>query len=132
MNKNFDPQKIEKTLVQAIISGDVSKSIFEGKRPNVNDTKMTDFVVVSVPTNISDLNALGRCAVRIELFAKNLSNGEKNSAKLSLMYSKLLSVFPIKDNTYLFDNNPTIIPLGDDGYGYYVNAIQIQTTIKTL
>lgn len=132
MNKNFDPQLVETILANAVKAGSVSNNVYKGQRPNTTDTKMADFVVVSLSSNVTDLAALGRCTCRIELFAKNLSNGEKNGAKLSILYTKLREVFPILDDTYLFDINPSIIPLGDDGYGYNVIAIQIQTLIKTL
>jgi len=131
MNRNFDIGIIENVLANAVRIGKVSEKVFKGQRPNV-DAKMNDFSVVSVVTRITDKGGFGRCTCRIELFAKNLSNGEKNDAKLSIMYEKLLSIFPIQDNTYLFDIYPSTIPLGNDGYGYNVIAIQFHTHIKTL
>lgn len=132
MNPNFDIEKIEQVLADAVREGNVAKKVFKGQRPNVKDESMTDFAVVSVVSNITDMSALGRCTCRIELFVKNLSNGEKNSTKLSLMYSKLNQIFPIKHNIYLFDIYPTTIPLGNDSYGFNVTAIQINAHIKTL
>jgi len=130
MNRNFDIGIIENVLANAVRIGKVSDKVFKGQRPNV-DAKMNDFSVVSVVTRITDKGSFGRCTCRIELFAKNLSNGEKNDTKLSIMYEKLLSIFPIQDNTYLFDIYPSTIPLGNDGYGYNVIAIQFHTHIKT-
>ncbi|PXV62377.1 hypothetical protein CLV62_12066 [Dysgonomonas alginatilytica] len=132
MNLNYDIQKIEKALAEAIRIGNVTEKVFLGQRPNLKDTSMTDFTVVSVASQITDLSALGTCMCQIELFAKNLSNGEKNATKLSLLYSRLLTIFPIQNDIYLFDIHPTVIPLGDDNYGYNVIAILIQTHIKTL
>lgn len=131
MNLNFDIGKIENVLADAIIKGNVSQNVFKGQRANV-DANMKDFVVASVATRVTDRGALGRCICRIELFAKNLSNGQKNTAKLSIMYERLLGIFPIEDNTYLFDIYPVTIPLGNDSYGYNVIAIQFHTHIKTL
>lgn len=131
MNPNFDIEKIEGVLANVVKTGNVSQKVFKGQRPNV-DANMSDFAVVSVATRVTDRGALGRCTCRIELFAKNLSNGEKNGTKLSLMYNKLIQIFPIQDNTYLFDIYPVIIPLGNDDYGYNVIAIQFATHIKTL
>lgn len=131
MNLNFDIGKIENVLANVVKNASVSDKVFKGQRPNV-DTNMADFVVVSVATRVTDRGALGRCTCRIELFAKNLSNGEKNGTKLSIMYEKLISIFPIQDNTYFFDIYPATIPLGNDGYGYNVLAIQFHTHIKTL
>lgn len=132
MNENFDIQKIEAVLASAVRDGHVASKTFMGQRPNISDTLMPDFAVVSVSTSITDLRALGRCICLIELFAKNLSNGEKNATKLSLMYQRLFKIFPIQNDIYLFDITPTIIPLGSDKYGYNVIAIQILTHIKTL
>ncbi len=131
MNCNFDIEKIENVLANAVKAGNISQKVFKGQRPNV-DANMSDFIVVSVATRVTDRGALGRCTCRIELFAKNLSNGEKNGTKLSLMYNKLIQIFPIQDNTYLFDIYPVTIPLGNDDYGYNVIAIQFATHIKTL
>ena len=131
MKQNFDVGKIEKALALAVKEGNVSEKIFKGQRPNV-EANMLDFVVVSVVTRVTDRGALGRCTCRIELFAKNLSNGEKNDTKLSILYEKLINIFPIQHSTYFFDIYPSTIPLGNDGYGYNVIAIQFGTHIKTL
>lgn len=131
MNGNFDISKIENVLAAFVKANRLSEHVFRGQRPNV-ETKMNDFVVVSVVTRITDRRALGRCTCRIEIFVKNLSNGEKNGTKLSLIYQKLTASFPIQDTTYLFDIHPAIVPLGDDGYGYNVIAVQFLTHIKTL
>ncbi len=132
MNKNFDIQFIEQVLADAVRNGGITEKVFRGNRPNIKDAPMNDFAVVSVVTNVTDLAAIGRCTCRIELFVKNLSNGEKNSTKLSLMYAKLSGIFPIRHSIYLFDNHPVTIPLGTDNYGYNIIAIQFQTHIKTL
>lgn len=132
MNKNFDIQLIEQVLADAVIAGGVSRKVFRGNRPNVKEVSMNDFVVVSVVAQVADMGAIGRSTCRIELFAKNLSNGEKNSTKLSIMYSKLLGIFPLTHETYIFNNHPVTIPLGTDNYGFNVIAIQFQTHIKTL
>ena len=131
MNQNYDIQKIEKVLSDAVLAGAVSTKVYKGQRPSIAKD-MTDFVVVSVPTSLTDLAAYGRCTARIEMFVKNDANGLKNSTKFSLMYAKLCSIFPIQHNIYLFDIYPTIIPLGNDNEGFHVQAININTIIKTI
>lgn len=131
MNLNYDIQKIEKALADVVLAGGVSAKVYKGQRPSIAKD-MTDFVVVSVPTSLTDLAAYGRCTARIEMFVKNDANGLKNSTKFSLMYAKLCDIFPIKYNTYLFDMHPTIIPLGNDNEGFHVQAININTIIKTI
>lgn len=138
MNLNYDIQKIETVLRDAVYDGGVSKNVFMGQRPSVVNEQMSatkglkEFLVVSVPTSLTDLAAYGRCTSRIEMFVKNDSNGLKNSAKFSSMYAKLCDIFPIQNDTYLFDIYPTIIPLGNDTEGFHVQAININTIIKTI
>lgn len=132
MNINYDIQKIEKALADIIRNANVSANVFEGQRPSLSDT-MNDFIVVSVPSAINDRSAIGTCNVRIEVFVKNITaTGLKNSIKFSYIFEKLNDLFPLIHNTYLFGSYPTIIPLGNDGYGYHVQAININTTIKTV
>lgn len=132
MNINYDIQKIEKALADIIRNANVSANVFEGQRPSLSDT-MNDFIVVSVPSAINDRSAIGTCNVRIEVFVKNITaTGLKNSIKFSYIFAKLNDLFPLIHNTYLFGSYPTIIPLGNDGYGYHVQAININTTIKTV
>lgn len=131
MNLNYDLQKVEKTLADAVLAGKVSANVFKSQRPSIAKN-LSDFVVVSVPTLITDLSTYGRCTSRIEMFVKNDSNGLKNSAKFSLMYAKLCNVFPIKNDTYLFDMHPGIVALGNDNYGFHVQALNISTLIKAI
>ncbi len=130
MKANLDIQKIESILADAVRKAGVSERIFKGQRPNLNDGVMTDFVVVSVASSITDMAAMGTCVSRIEIFAKNLSNGEKNSTKLSLMEGKVNGIFPLTDDNYIFDIYPSVIPLGNDDYGFNVIAMQFNTIIK--
>lgn len=131
MNLNYDIQKIELALADAVLAGKVSEKVFKGQRPSIAED-MTSFVVVSVPTSLTDLAAYGRCTARIEMFVKNDAAGLKNSTKFSNMFAKLCEIFPIQNNTYLFDMHPTIIPLGNDNKGFHVQAINITTTIKAV
>lgn len=132
MNINYDIQKIEKALADIIRNANVSANVFEGQRPSQYES-MNDFIVVSVPSAINDQSAIGLCNVRIEVFVKNIpATGLKNAIKFSYIFTKLNDLFPITHNTYLFGSYPSIIPLGNDGNGYHVQAININTTIKTV
>lgn len=131
MNLNYDIQKIEQALYDVAMAGELSKNGYKGQRPSIAKG-MTDFFVVSVPTSLTDIATHGMCTSRIEMFVKNDSNGLKNSTKFSLMFAKLCDIFPIQNDTYLFDIYPTVIPLGNDNEGFHVQAININTTIKTV
>lgn len=131
MNLNYDIQKIESALADVLLSGNVASKIYKGQRPSKADS-ITDFIVVSVPTSLTDMATHGMCTSRIEVFVKNDANGLKNSTKFSLIFTKLCGIFPIQNDTYLFDIYPTIIPLGNDNEGFHVQAININTIIKTV
>ena len=138
MNPNYDIQKIETVLRDAVYDGGVSKNVFMGQRPSVykNSNSVTeslkDFVVVKVPTSVRDRAAVGECICRIEWFVKNEQSGLKNSAKLSAIYTKLESIFPIQNDTYLFDIYNDVMVLGNDNENFHVQAININTIIKTI
>lgn len=131
MNLNYDIQKIEQVLAEAVKAGGLSENVFQGQRPNTGTEAMNDFIVISVPTPLVDQWAIGQCSSRIEIFVKNLSKGLKNSPRFSVMFTKLNNIFPITHKDYLFDIYPAIIPLGNDNNGFHVQAININTIIKT-
>lgn len=132
MKLTYDIQEIENVLADFCKSADLSKHIFKGQRPSNSKVPMKSFLVVSVPSGVTDLAAYGRCSSRIEIFVKNLSNGTKNGDEFSLIYKKLVEAFPIQNDTYLFDTHPNIIQLGNDKNGYFVQAININTIIKSI
>ena len=136
MSLNYDIQKIELVLRDAVLAGEVSKNVFMGQRPSVVDKSITkslgDFVVVKVPTSVRDRAAIGECVCRIEWFVKNEQSGLKNSVKLSIIYEKLKLIFPIQNDTYLFDIYNDVMVLGNDNENFHVQAININTIIKTI
>ncbi|MFT3994792.1 MAG: hypothetical protein QM660_10820 [Dysgonomonas sp.] len=138
MNLNYDIQKIELVLREAVLNGGVSKNVFMGQRPSVVNESMSitkslnDFVVVKVPTSVRDRAAIGECICRIEWFVRNEPSGLKNSVKLSAIYSKLESIFPIQNDTYVFDIYNDVMVLGNDNENFHVQAININTIIKTI
>lgn len=138
MSLNYDIQKIELVLRDAVLAGEVSKNVFMGQRPSVVDSSMSitkslkDFVVVKVPTSVRDRAAIGECICRIEWFVKNEQSGLKNSVKLSLIYEKLKAIFPIQNDTYLFDIYNDVIVLGNDNENFHVQAININTRIAII
>lgn len=128
LQDNYDISAIEYELKRVLDKSGISKNIFCGSRPKVTDI-MNDFIIVRVVTDVSDMNAFGRGACRIELYAKDLANGLKNSKKLSLMYSKIKGLFPDKESFCIFSPT-TVVPLGSDGFGFTAEAVNIQTIIK--
>lgn len=131
MNLNYDIQEIEAALAAFVLDAGVSSNVFQGQRPS-NKMSVASFIVVSVPTQITDLSAYGSCIGRIEMFVQNDERGLKKGKVFSSMYRKLVNAFPINHDKYLFDIHPSIIQLGNDKDGYHVQAININTLIKAI
>lgn len=128
IHENYDIEKIEAELEKAVVASGASKNVFTGNRPKTGDDKMTDFIVVRVVTELKDLHAYGGAVSRIEVYAKNPANGVKNKTKVSFLMGKIRAIFPIESGIYIFDE-PTIIPLGNDDFGFNITAVNINTLI---
>ena len=129
-NKNYDIAKIEKELYDALrLSGVLHNSqIFMGTRPKVDIPSDKDaFIVVSVPSDVVDMNAFGRFISRIEIYARD-KNGLKNVTRLSELHDKVFDLLPIITNKYSFD---LMGELGDsDSLGYHVTLINLYAIAK--
>lgn len=129
-NKNYDIAKIEKELYDALrLSGVLHNSqIFMGTRPKVDIPSDKDaFIVVSVPSDVIDMNAFGRFIARIDIYARD-KNGLKNVTRLSELHDKVFDLLPIITNKYSFD---LMGELGDsDSLGYHVTLINLYAIAK--
>ena len=129
-NKNYDIAKIEKELYDALrLSGVLHNSqIFMGTRPKVDIPSDKDaFIVVSVPSDVIDMNAFGRFIARIDIYARD-KNGLKNATRLSELHDKVFDLLPIITNKYSFD---LMGELGDsDSLGYHVTLINLYAIAK--
>ena len=129
-NKNYDIAKIEKELYDALrLSGVLHNSqIFMGTRPKVDIPSDKDaFIVVSVPSDVIDMNAFGRFIARIDIYARD-KNNLKNVTRLSELHDKVFDLLPIITNKYSFD---LMGELGDsDSLGYHVTLINLYAIAK--
>lgn len=129
-NKNYDIAKIEKELCDALrLSGVLHNSqIFMGTRPKVDIPSDKDaFIVVSVPSDVIDMNAFGRLIARIDIYARD-KNNLKNVTRLSELHDKVFDLLPIITNKYSFD---LMGELGDsDSLGYHVTLINLYAIAK--
>jgi hypothetical protein len=131
LTANFDTNKIYNEVKAFVKNAGVSLNI-HNSRPPLNDTPPNEMVVISVVSRMSDLMAYGRCLCAIDLYSKNLSDGTMNGVKLSIMNHRLRSVLPFTSENYVFSDDITIIPLGNDGYGYHVERLQFNILIKSI
>lgn len=129
-NKNYDISKIEKELCDALrLSGVLHNSqIFMGTRPKVDIPSDKDaFIVVSVPSEVIDMNAFGRLIARIDIYVRD-KNNLKNITRLSELHDKVFDLLPIITNKYSFD---LMGELGDsDSLGYHVTLINLYAIAK--
>ena len=128
MNSNYDIGSIENDLWQALKSAKVCPVIYPNRRPTAITTTASAFVVAKVVTEIMDKTAFGRNICRVEVYTKELS-GVKDSAKMSLYSKNVMKALPIVTDKYEFTYLSNI-PLGLDGTGYDVDAININVLIK--
>lgn len=134
-NKNYDIAKIEKELYDALrLSGVLHNSqIFMGTRPKVDIPSDKDaFIVVSVPSDVIDMNAFGRFIARIDIYARDKkvdgAGQIKNVNRLIELHDKVFDLLPIITNKYSFD---LMGELGDsDSLGYHVTLINLYAIAK--
>lgn len=126
---NFDITDIENTLKDIVRNIGVSDTVYSN-RPKATPSPKDSFAVVSVGGKVDDLSTHGQCRVLIYLFARD-SQGFKNGARLSKMYSALVAGLPGFSGRYEFDRRPSI--LGDiaDDYGYHSRIIELFVNIKS-
>lgn len=129
-NKNYNIAKIEKALYDALRLAGVlpNNQIFIGDRPKVDiPTDKDAFIVVSVPSDVIDMNAFGRFIARIDIYARDL-NGLKNINRLTELHDKVFDLLPLITNEYGFT---LMSELGDsDSHGYHVTLINLYAKAK--
>ena len=128
MNSNYDIGAIEDALWEAMKLAKVCPVIYANRRPTTTAISAPAFVVLKSVTEIIDKTAYGRNICRAEIYTKELS-GVKDSAKMSLYSKKVMAALPIITDQYEFTYLSNI-PLGLDGTGYDVDAININVLIK--
>ena len=108
MDKNLmNISKIE-TFFNGLLDEKVSKNTFFTDLPPTIKAEWDSMVVVDCANAISDLNACGKGTVLIFLYAKPLSTGMKNVAKMSELEKKLNECLASNDSkTYIINRANT-------------------------
>lgn len=89
MDKNLmNISKVE-TFFNTLLDNKVSDNTFFTDLPAAINEDWTDMVVVDLPSELTDLDGVGRGEVLVFLYAKPKSNGTKNVPVLSAMESAL-------------------------------------------
>lgn len=108
MDKNLmNISKIE-TFFNSLLDEKVSSNTFFTDLPSTIKQEWDSMVVVDCENAISDLNGCGKGTVLIFLYAKPLSTGMKNVAKLSELEQKLNECIASNDSkTYIINRANT-------------------------
>ena len=129
MNPNYNPNKIESELLDAIKSWNLSSYYYVGARPSSTiTTGKSDFCVVRASTGITELDAYGETIVSIDLYAKDITTGIRNSKKLEDMVSLLLNKVIFNTPHYKFSYS-NLTPSIADGSGYFLQIFSLRTLI---
>lgn len=84
MNDNINISSIE-TYLDGIIKNAVSKNVYAGTLPNTISDSVKDLVLIDCGNAINDMDAYGKGAVNVFLYAKPTANGRKNVAQMQKM-----------------------------------------------
>lgn len=127
MDKNLvNISKIE-TYLNSIFDNVVSNNTFFGEVPSTEmiDPSWEDMVFIEMPNGIKDMDAYAYGTAIVWLYAKPLSSGRKNVAKMSQMEAKLNDVLAsVQDKTYLLNRRETYTSF-DTSIKWHCNAVEI-------
>lgn len=84
MNDNINISSIE-TYLDSVIKNAVSKNVYAGTLPNTISDSVKDLVLIDCGNAINDMDAYGKGAVNVFLYAKPTANGRKNVAQMQKM-----------------------------------------------
>ena len=109
------------------------------QRPNATDSKLTEFIVVSMPYSFVN-RTLGEnddwwldVTVVFEIFVADRKTSQNpkefNNPAMKRLRTALMGIFPIiVPNQYKIDFPRTVIPASSDGNGYHYTRIQAKMT----
>lgn len=117
----------------------VCKKTFLQERPNATDSKLSEFIVVSLPYSTSN-KTMGEkddwwmdLTVVFEIFVAdrktNQNPKEFNQPKMKELRENLFELFPIlSQGRFKIVRPRTVIPASSDGNGYHYTRIQAKLT----
>lgn len=101
---------------------DVAKKVlplvYTGDRPEAINSKPKAFGVVSLNGRLYDNLALGRATAKFSVFVREKDNGLEDESGKTTYVSGLLNLLPCTIDSYQFFN-PTVLPMGNDGKGFF-------------
>lgn len=127
MNKdNINISKVE-TYLNSIMDNVISNNTFFGSIPEKEtiDDAWEDMVLVDIPNGIRDMDAFGQGTALIWLYARPLSSGRKNVAKMSQLEQRLNNVLRgANSGTYMLSRRNTFSDY-DTNINWHCNAVEV-------
>lgn len=128
MNRNnLNISKIE-TYLNSIIDNVVSENTFFAALPDtsvVTSSNWQDMVMIAIPEGIRDFEAYGSGSVFIYLYARPMSNGKKNVAKMSELETKLNDVIDNATDKFYHISKNDAHSSYDDEIRWHCNVVEL-------
>lgn len=104
------------------IAKKVLPQVYTGDRPEAINNKPAAFGVVALNGRLYDNLALGEAIAKFSVFVREKDNGLENTTAKDTYVSGLLKLLPCTVDGYQFFN-PTVLPMGNDGKGFFQYTI---------
>lgn len=111
--------------------GNTGTKVFVGHRPNLTDTQMDDFIVVSLPYQIEDHIVYQTTTIRIEIAARCKNGNVENVGRLQELLDRTTSMMPMADGKRFRISRPKLALKGSDVTGFSFWCIQAEADIYT-
>ena len=120
MKQEYNITTLEQFLFEAMEG--IGEKTYAGSRASKESDHYSYFVVVAFPNRVTDNLGNGNTMCRIDLYAKDLQNGVKNSQRLGQMQTAAIDRLPLSSEHYEI-GNPQVISRGRDTLGYHCISI---------
>lgn len=123
---NMNISKVE-TFLNSILDNVVSKNTFFGYPPEKEsiDSSWQDFVFVEIPNGINNLEGYAKGTALVWLYARPLSSGRKNVAKMSELETKLNEVIKNANHPIYSISRRSTYTDYDSSINWHCNAVEI-------
>lgn len=128
-------------IMRDAVKGSVTEHVFLQERPSSVEHSTDEFVVVSLPTRIYEMEVgqddeygYYQTTVRFEIFVRDRATaGNPNAVNINVVNDKLKrlkSIFPVRKDGILIQRPSIIIPSSSDGEGFHYTTIQARAVKK--
>lgn len=120
MRDELNIRDIEKAMYD--VAKKVLPQVYTGDRPESINNKPKAFGVVALNGRLYDNLALGSAIAKFIVLVREKDNGLEDTDGVTTYVSGLLKLLPCTVDGYQFFN-PTVLPMGNDGKGFFQYTI---------